>query len=752
MGLTHMIYRYLRLQRRRWDREYGRAYARDRDRSHGRDRDSSPRKGKPRKDKRRRDGGKSACSKLIVAALYISVAVILGAHLSGKRPLRILSGDGLGKLNKAAATMHGFGGILGDTRSKVKQGGVGGADLSGGGKANGEKAHFSATPARAAAPFDDGLDAKASAYKGDGHHATSKSDEDGSSPKEAETEERSAHAGQREPHDVHGATAREDDTATKESESEPGTIRKSATAAKSSHVATKGVDDVDSVGEEDLSGGGATEEKGRDSAGPPASKVAGTSSYSSGSVGGSVRSMEEDAYTRRCYLSGVTEDSLCVHTPFCVRASGIVYVADTLKCAPYSNLHGIMGTLSTRRCVEVEHDLEHRAEIADPEHKAQDWLNELNRDGKIQWFEGETVFLSLSSAARSVAHYSQRIFLLHHVLLHPERYGIARVSNVVIVAEEEVAKKIKFRKSWHYGLLAAIVHPNKPVFKHSEMKDALAENGGGSAPPGILRVFVPTGLENLAKGRQVPCFRRAVIPGAVHSQYLLTQGRYPGVISHGVAAQAQDENAAVASAHKRGKYFDGAMLRKQVYASLDRDEPALRRRVLYLHRAKGRVLTEDGQQRLETALRAVASELGYEYESVDLAGKSFSEQVDAVAGAAVAVGVHGMQLMASLFMPGDAALIEIFPYKFWHELYAEGCGSGLSYQSMSIGAGEDYVDVAKYGGLDACVSSSRECRLWYRSDDRPLALAADDASEVQRMVREAANGIARAAAAAASGR
>lgn len=747
MGLTHMIYRYLRLQRRRWDREYGRAYTRDGDRGHGRDRDSSPRKGKPRKDKRKRDGGTSACSKLIIAALYISVAVILGAHLSGKRPLRILSGDGIGKLNKAASAMHGFGGILGDARSNVNRGGIGRVLGAGEGKIDIGNKPLTAAPALPAAPFDDGLGSKAGIFKGDRHHAPSKSDENESTPKQKETNDQSAHAGHMEPHNGEG------DRVAKESESEPATVRQNSVSdVRSSHVASKGVDDVDSVGEEDLSGGTASEEKGGDSAGPPASKVAGTSSSSSGTVGSSVRSMEEDAYTRRCYLSGVTEDSLCVHTPFCVRASSIVYVAETLKCAPYSNLHGIMGTLSTRRCVEVEKDLEHRAEIADPEHKAQDWLKELNRDGKIQWYEGETVFLSLSSAARSVAHYSQRIFLLHHVLLHPERYGIARVSNVVIVAEEEVAKKIKFRKSWHYGLLAAIVHPSKPVFKYSEMKDMLAENGSGSTPPGVLRVFVPTGLDNLAKGRQVPCFRRAVIPGAIHSQYLLTQGRYPGVISHGVAAHTQDENAAVASAHKRGKYFDGAMLRKQVFASLDRDEPALRRRVLYLHRAKGRVLSESGQKRLESALQAVSTELGYEYESVDLAGKSFSEQVDAVAGAAMAVGVHGMQLMASLFMPGDGALIEIFPYKFWHELYADGCGSGLSYQSMSIAQGEDYVDVAKYGGLDACVSSSRECRLWYRSDDRPLALGVDDASEVQRMVREAANSIARAAAAAASGR
>lgn len=767
-----MLYRFIRLQRRRWEREHGRAYTRGRDRS--RPRDAGPSKGKARKERRKRNQSNNVFAKLIIAALYISVAAILGAHLSGKRPLRILSGDSFGRLTGAASAMHGIGGLLGDVRLKA---------IRGDGASPPKPARAVAVPP--AAPFDNRHGVEAASFRGERQRVI---DQSGAAPTFQTHDE--SHALQAPPQAADKSDAVSPGTGNSEggdsgastssssspsgdesSEAEPvavpaafpnaeafgnggssgGGSRGDGNGSSGTSTATSG-EDVDIVGEEDLAGSNSVEDGGNgNSAAPPAARGAPPLAGDAGTAGhSSVRSMADDAFTRRCYLSGVTEDSLCVHTPFCVRASGLVYVAESLQCAPYSNMHGIMGTLSTRRCVEVEHDTEHRAEIADPEHKTQEWLGDLDRDGKIQWYESETVFLTLTSKARSVAHYSQRVFFLHHVLLHPERYGMGRVSNVVIVAEDEVAKKIKFRKSWHYGLLAAIVHPNKPMFKHHEMKEALTQNGAGPAPPGVIRVFVPSGLENLAKGRQVPCFRRAAIPGAVHSQYLLTQDRYPGVISHGVAAHSRGEDASVAAAHKRGKFFDGAMLRKQVYASLDRDEPALRRRIVYLHRAKGRVLTDDGRTRLDGALREVATELGYDYAVIDLAGKSFSEQVEAVAGAAIAVGVHGMQLMSSLFMPGDGALIEIFPYKFWHELYADGCGSGLAYQSMSIAQGEDHAEVTKYGGLEACVSSSRECRLWYRSDDRALALGAEDASEVQRMVREAANGIARAAAAAAA--
>lgn len=513
-------------------------------------------------------------------------------------------------------------------------------------------------------------------------------------------------------------------------------VTPSVALAKKTALTTT-ADDVDSVGEEDLTSGAkdALANAGKDIAG----EETGAGAKVASSKTARFPPMEDEKSTRRCYFSGVTDDTLCVHTPLCVRHTGIVYIAENLKCAPYSNVHGILGTLSTRRCVEIETENEQRADIADPEHKGNDWLETLQRDDKIQWYEGETVFLSLSEKSRSVAHYSQRIFFLHHVLLHPQRYGMGRISNVVIVAHDEVARKIKFRKSWHFGLLAAIVHPNKPNFKYQDMKSLISE---GVAAPGVLRVFVPSGFENLAKGRQVPCFRRASVTSALHSQYLLTQDKYPGVAPHGIESTKGDD-AVRAAAHKRGKYFDGAMFRKQVFASLDLDDPPPRKHLVYLHRAKGRVLSTAGQMRLEASLKEVASELGYKYEYIDLAGMSFSEQVDATSKASIAVGVHGMQLMASLFMPADGALVEIFPYKFWHDLYTNGCGSGLSYQSMSLSEGTDFLELPKFkDGLESCVKESKDCRMWYRSDDRELELNDGDASEIQGMVRQAAANVA----------
>jgi hypothetical protein len=700
MGLTHMLYRFMRLQRRRWEREYGRAYRRGRNSPQGRDA-ALAKNNKPRKERRKRDQDRSVCAKLVIAALYIATAIVLGAHLTGKRPLRILSSDRFGRMNRAASAVHDIQGLLGEARLRTARGTP------------------PPLPPHPAAPSPHAHQQLAA----DNEPPAAQKDDDPPAAEKPAAEKKPPLPDAKHD-DPDPAERRADEATADDPPAKPGATTPS-----------KPADEVDSVGEEDLSGPPAntastsdTATANGDNAGPPAAAAASSTKHHSH---GGVRALADDMYTRRCYLSGVTEDSLCVHAPFCARASGLVYLAESLACAAYSNMHGIMGTISTRRCVEVERDLEHRAEIANPEHKTRDWLTGLAHDGKVQWYEGETVLMTLSAKASSVAHYAQRVFFLHHVLLHPSRYGLDRISNVVIIAEEEVARKIKFRKSWHYGLLAAIVHPNKPVFRYAENRDAL----NSPTPPGTLNVFVPTGLGNLAKGKQIPCFRRAAIPGALRAQYLLTQDRYPGVLTHGIDAAS--------TSHISGKYFDGAMFRKQVYASLDRDEPPLRKRLIYLHRASGRALTAAGRATLEGALKSVSAEVSYDYAFIDLSGKTFQEQVDAVGGAGIAVGVHGMQLMATLFMPAAGALIEIFPYRFWHALYADGCGSGLSYQSLSLSKGEDHADVGKFGGLDACVSSSQACRLWYRSDDRPLALGDEDAAEVQRMVREAADGIAR---------
>lgn len=428
-----------------------------------------------------------------------------------------------------------------------------------------------------------------------------------------------------------------------------------------------------------------------------------------------------EAYTRTCYHSSHTGDGLCVHVPFCMRHSAIVYMSETLRCAAYSNRQGKLGTLSMSRCVQLEREVENVGEIEQVEHKPHTWLHELERDGKILWFEGDTVFLRMSNRAKGVAHFAERIFLLHHILQHPERYGMGGVTNVIIAADEEVARKIRFSKSWHHGLLAAIVHPNKLIYSHKQLRELVPQ----PPSPGDIRVFVSSGMWDVAHGKLVPCFRRAAITGAVKSQFFLSEDVFPGVVD------ADAEQSAT-------RYRDADVFRTLLFQSLGHSgPPRVKKHILYMHRTTTRRFTPSGLATLEAKLRQVAHAAEFTYQLLDVSGMTFPQQIEAAAGAGVVIGVHGTQMLNTLFLPAGAAIVEIFPYGFRNVLFKGGSGAGLHYASYEILHGEDFSEVGKYHGVENCKRMSRDCRLWYQSDKRPLDFGLLDSAAVGKLMDDA---------------
>lgn len=431
---------------------------------------------------------------------------------------------------------------------------------------------------------------------------------------------------------------------------------------------------------------------------------------------------DKDMRTRTCYHSSKTGDSICVHVPFCVRHNSIVYMSDTLKCGVYSNKQGTLGTLSMGRCVELERELENEAQIEEVEHKPKSWLESVDGEGNILWFEGDSVFVRLGPRCKSVMNFVGRIFMLHHVLQHPDRYGMGGISNVVVAADEAVAKKIRYTKSWHHGLLKAIVYPNKLHFGHKAMQDMVS-----SLPttPGELRVFVPDGLWDLAKGKRVPCFRRTGLPGSVKSQFFLSEDVFPGVVETGAETSPS-------------RFGDADVFRTLLFQSLGQGgPPKMKKEVLYLHRPSTRTFTRTGQEILEAKLMELSIQAGFEYRLLDVAGMTFPEQIKAVAGAGVVVGIHGTQMLNTLFLPAGAAIVEIFPSGLSNNMFVGGSGAGLHYARYELLRGEPFPQLSEFPSLENCLKVSRECRTWYQSDNRKLNFGILDAAAVASIVQEA---------------
>ena len=102
---------------------------------------------------------------------------------------------------------------------------------------------------------------------------------------------------------------------------------------------------------------------------------------------------------------------------------------------------------------------------------------------------------------------------------------------------------------------------------------------------------------------------------------------------------------------------------------------------------------------------------------------SFTEQVMLAQSLGGAVGIHGANLVNTIFMPMAGALFEIMPYHYPKAYYYAGSNSGLRYSSHAILQGKDH-DCSKHVW----------CHLPYR--DTEIQLGEADKIAVEKQVEE----------------
>lgn len=71
-----------------------------------------------------------------------------------------------------------------------------------------------------------------------------------------------------------------------------------------------------------------------------------------------------------------------------------------------------------------------------------------------------------------------------------------------------------------------------------------------------------------------------------------------------------------------------------------------------------------------------------------------------------------------------SALIELFPYKFYHAMYKEGGGSGLHYLSYQMSSGKEFPGVERHKSIELCIQHDSACKVHYR--DAPFNFAYGD--------------------------
>eukprot|EP00170_Pyropia_yezoensis_P007442 contig_30487_g7465 len=127
------------------------------------------------------------------------------------------------------------------------------------------------------------------------------------------------------------------------------------------------------------------------------------------------------------------------------------------------------------------------------------------------------------------------------------------------------------------------------------------------------------------------------------------------------------------------------------------------RRLTYLVRARRRAFDEPSEARVQELFRRVATRHRLVLDVVNFGNVSFSEQLRSVVHSAVLVGIHGANLVNTLYAPRGAHLIEIFPRKFSHNMYVRGGDAGLGYTAMAL----EEPGQTDYKGLSALEAFQR---------------------------------------------
>lgn len=93
-----------------------------------------------------------------------------------------------------------------------------------------------------------------------------------------------------------------------------------------------------------------------------------------------------------------------------------------------------------------------------------------------------------------------------------------------------------------------------------------------------------------------------------------------------------------------------------------------------------RRLTPSGRIWFQNTLEELSAKHNIEFQHVRTsAAMTFKEQVTQLQSIGLAVGIHGANMVNTVFMPPGGALFEIFPWRYVRYYYASGGNSGLRY-------------------------------------------------------------------------
>lgn len=423
-------------------------------------------------------------------------------------------------------------------------------------------------------------------------------------------------------------------------------------------------------------------------------------------------------------------DHVAAYKPLCLdieNQNAFMFEGQT-KCSGFNRTTGWLIQYCTRmqESVRKEYLLE-----VQRERKARVWLTE--HASEIRWVEGLTVLQVLEKNCGNIAHYAGRMLMLQHILENVMAYAgpPSQVMNVLIVPTFHIMKRFLYPGNyefWHKNLLQALIAPSTYtigtlgnfLYRSSKPRD------GKAALVQLLHNFSTNGSGE--ENKKYVCFRRAIVPGFLKARFFVNDIEYP---STKPSLQSSKEGAPIVPR-------DSLRMRERVSALFDQT-PAFAKKekeIMLLDRTGSRrVFGNETRDKVLAMMAKVAKEKDYKFTVTNFQNMKFTEQYQVMKKVSIAVGIHGANLVNTMFMPPLSVLLEIFPYGFRHEMYVNGGNAGLKYMSHMMKEGAPFEGPNHYKTVDQCIKLNQQCKVHYR--DATLEVSDGDMADMERLLKQA---------------
>lgn len=433
--------------------------------------------------------------------------------------------------------------------------------------------------------------------------------------------------------------------------------------------------------------------------------------------------------TEQTFELGNKYEHVAAYKPLCINpeTSSAIIMSDKRVCGGYNRTSTWLAqycnvlTESSRKEYLLESSLE----------KTTAWLAEQDAIGKVHWVEGLTILQNLDKSCGNIAHFAGRALFLHHIMENIEAYAANPhdIENVLIIPTFHIMKRFLHPHNyefWHDNFFTAMIAPAKYTigtlgnFLYRE-KTVVFE---GIPRVQLLHNFSLSGSH--VEADKIICFRRAIVPGYLKARFFVDDAEYPSK-----KATLQNSNPEAPHVPR-----DSLRIRERVSNHLHQTPivSKMARRVLFLDRTGSRrTLDPKTKVRILDMFRKVAKEHHHSFETIAFDGTPFRRQYEVMESAAVAIGIHGANLVNTMFMPPLSALFELFPFGFRHNMYEQGSNAGLRYYSYEMSTGTPFKGPRRFTSAAQCISFSHKCKVHYR--DAALQVTDIDFAEIERILR-----------------